>query len=295
MKLGMLFMFLIYYGLMSIFFFYASPYISEEYNSKDTAVQRQPAELYHFWIGTEDHWYYTSGDVAVTYDGNEYLPAALKRGAIKYDEGISSLSVPISIAYINDPILEFIALNPLDIVWIEILKLFRDQDPYQAVHLFTGTIKSVGFKGSEATATCTGFEHFLKRPIPKERYQPTCNEFVYSTKCGLDKDLFCITTTVQELSSDGRDLCISEVDEYPDNHFTWGYIHTGDYYRMIVEHTGAHLFLRYPITADIADTIKIYAGCNGTIEKCHDVFDNVLNFRGHPHVQLDNPVLWTGK
>ena len=33
MKLGMLFMFLIYYGLMSIFFFYASPYIGEDYNS----------------------------------------------------------------------------------------------------------------------------------------------------------------------------------------------------------------------------------------------------------------------
>lgn len=36
MKLGLLFMFLIYYGILSIFFLYASPYISEDYNSTIT-------------------------------------------------------------------------------------------------------------------------------------------------------------------------------------------------------------------------------------------------------------------
>ena len=41
---------------------------SAEYIAKEEATQRQPAELYHFWVDGDEHWRYTDGDIAITFD-----------------------------------------------------------------------------------------------------------------------------------------------------------------------------------------------------------------------------------
>jgi hypothetical protein len=84
---------------------------------------------------------------------------------------------------VEDPVLEFVAINPVDIYWVMIMKLHREQLPLEADVIFLGQIKSVAFKGIQADVECVGFEHFLKMPIPTERYQITCNWKVFDSKC----------------------------------------------------------------------------------------------------------------
>lgn len=44
------------------------------------------------------------------------------------------------------------------------------------------------------------------------------------------------------------------------------------------------LFLGAPFTIAVGDRIRIYPGCDKRVETCRDKFDNVVNFRGEPHV-----------
>lgn len=55
--------------------------------------------------------------------------------------------------------------------------------------------------------------------------------------------------------------------------------------RSSVQTDGVLLFwLRSPFDIEVGDTFSIVAGCNKLLETCRDVFDNVVNFGGYPHV-----------
>ncbi len=52
-----------------------------------------------------------------------------------------------------------------------------------------------------------------------------------------------------------------------------------------VESTGKiTLFLAAPFTINVGDDFAIYPGCNKSITECKNKFDNVINYRGEPHV-----------
>ena len=44
------------------------------------------------------------------------------------------------------------------------------------------------------------------------------------------------------------------------------------------------LFLPMPIEIQISDLYRIWPGCDKRFATCRDKFDNVVNFRGEPHV-----------
>jgi len=160
--------------------------LTPSYVAKEEAPQRKPVELYRIWRGDETPHCYTSGDVAVIYPGpvnDEYLPATIKRSLIRYDSQLEVTKCTIQAAFVEDPVLEFVAINPVEIYWVKIMKLHREQSTLEPDVIFLGQIKSVTFKGIEANVECVGFEHFLKMPIPTERYQITCNWKVFDSKC----------------------------------------------------------------------------------------------------------------
>lgn len=268
--------------------------VSNDYNEKDIAIKRQPVELYHFWIVGGSDWRYTSGDTQVTFDGNDFTPAVIERGSVVYNEGIASSQLDIRASHLQAPIIDYLITNPLELVWVEVIKLFRDQDPLEGSTIFVGMIKNVAWAGNQATVQCTGFEHFLKKQIPRERYQPSCNYFLYSDECGIDKTLFQTNTTLTAIDSSGMILTSTDFGLQSDNYFAWGYLVKGDYKRMIVEHAGNLVTMRYPIpNLTVGDAVTIYAGCNKKIETCNTKFDNILEFGGFNEVPLYNPVLWS--
>jgi hypothetical protein len=161
--------------------------VTQDYIDQEEATKHKPVELYHIWRpDLSDERFYTSGDVAVIFPevtGDEYLPATLKRSLIRYDSELDVTKCTIQAAYVEDPLLEFVAINPIEIYWIKIMKLHRDQSPLEADIIFLGQIKTVTFKGIQADVECVGFEHFLKMPIPMERYQLNCNWQVFDSRC----------------------------------------------------------------------------------------------------------------
>jgi len=270
--------------------------IAQDFIDNEELEQRKPVELYHIWRDGGVDWRYTDGDVAVTYDGHEYTPATLERGSVSYENKLEVTTMTIKAAYVENPILDFIASNPVEILWVSVMKLHRD-DLTNADVVFIGQIKNVAFQGSTASITCVGFEHFLKKTIPTWRYQLTCNHNVFDSKCQLSAAAFRITTSinldstkVQLTSSDFlQDAFLNDVD---DGYWTGGEILFGDESRSIVSHTGSTITLMYKMKElEDTDTITATPGCDGRVETCFDKYDNVINFLGFPFIPVENPAL----
>lgn len=263
--------------------------VSANYIAKEEADQRRPAELYHIWRDGGEHWRYTSGDVTVVYDGANYEPATLKRTQVKYDSKMEVVTMEIQAAYLTDAVLEYIAINPMEILWISVMKIHRDQAPLEVDVVFIGQIKTVSFKGATASVSCVGFEHFLKRIIPRWRYQLTCNHILFDTYCALTKATFKIDAVVT-LDANKVVLSSATFALQEDGYFTGGEIIFGVEARAIIAHSGTDVTLVYRMNElTDADTVEAYPGCDRKIETCRDKFDNIINFLGFPFLPIENP------
>jgi uncharacterized phage protein (TIGR02218 family) len=274
---------------------------SSEFEGKYLAVHRKPTEIYKIW-NDFDAYYLTSGDVPITYDGNIYQPAYLKRSGTERSADMNVSAITIQCHYLLDEIVRYLGTVPLATTWLTINRIFRDQDPIEVMNYFVGTIESVPFKGQHGTITANGVEKMFRVPVPKYRYQPRCNHELYTTVgpqcCGVDKDLYAVNEVVQSVS--GSDVTLADLSSYEDGYFSLGYIQPPDSGPiMIAEHVGNVLTLRYPPPLlSAADAVIIYPGCDHSPTACKEKFNNLGNsaldrFFGFIYVPDDNPCTWT--
>lgn len=264
---------------------------SEEYIAEEEATKRRPAELYHIWRDEGEHWRYTSGDVTITYDGNDYVPATLERSESAYDSKLEAVSMEIQAAYVTDFILEYIAVNPVEVLWISVVKLHRDQDPLEVSVVFVGQIKDVSFKGLQAKVNCVGFESFLKKAVPRWRYQLTCNHVLFNEQCSLIKEDYKIEAVVT-LDSTKTVVSSAAFALQDDGYFIGGELVFGVESRTITAHVGTNVTLIYRMKElEDSDTVEAYPGCDGRLETCRDRFDNVVNSLAFPFIPTENPSL----
>ena len=264
--------------------------VTPEYIAKEEAAQRKPVELYHIWHDGGANWYYTSGDVPVNYNGADYVPAPIERDHTAYSSVLEVSTMKVRVAFIEEPAVEFIAMNPVEILWISIMKLFRDQDPLEADVVFLGQIKNVSFKGVTAEVVCVGFEHFLKKVVPRLRYINTCNHSLFDPGCGLTKNDYKIETSVTIYDATACSLTSDAFGGYADNYFIRGEVIFGSESRTIVDQNDLTVTMAYRMRELVSgNSVSVYPGCDGRIETCQDKFSNTDHFLGFPYIPLDNP------
>ena len=266
---------------------------TNDYIAEEEAKKRKPIELYHIWRDGGSHWYYTSFGSTITYDSNDYEPATLIRGPVRYDTQFEVTTLRVTFGYLTDPVIEYIAQNPVELLWIDVRKYYEDVAPEETGVIFVGQIKNVTFQGNNADVNCVGFEHYLSQRIPKFRFQLGCNNDLFDSFCGVAKASWKTTTTITAVDTDGVVLTSADFALEDDHYFTRGYIQWGDYYRMIVNHEGDEITIRFNMPGfTTGESIDAYAGCDRQLLTCHDKFDNVSEFFGHPWIPLDNPATW---
>ena len=265
--------------------------VSSTYIANEEARTRKPVELYYIYRdGGEEKWYYTSGDVPVTYSGNVYVPATIERDEISFNSDLNVTEVKIKAAFLTDPVIDFIAQNPVEMLWVVISKLHRSQSPLEAAILFTGQIKGVKFHGNLGEATVVGFEWYFRQEIPRYRFSPTCNNTLYDTYCGVVKATYTHVVTLSTISSDGLTLTSATFAGQADGYFTRGYISFSGAYRTITSHTGNTITISYKIIGLTGtSSITAYAGCDLTKETCLSKFNNINNMFAHLFIPTDNP------
>jgi len=262
-----------------------------DYIAAEEADEREPAELYHIWRDGGEHWRLTSGDKAETYDGNSYTPATLSRSQVSYNSQLDVTTIQVTTSSLADPVFDYIAINPIELLWISISKIHRGMSPIEVSVIFIGQIKDVSFKGGTAQVNCVGFEHFLKKTIPAWRYQLTCNHQVFDTKCALTKASYKTTETIT-LDATKTILTGTDFGLQVNGYFIGGEVVFGTESRTITAHTGTAITIMYPFVELVStDDVDAYPGCDGRAETCRDKYSNILNFLGMPFIPIENPAL----
>lgn len=263
--------------------------VTQDYTNQEEANQRKPVELYHIWRDGGVHWRYTSGDVPVTFGGEVYSVSPLSRGSVTYNSKLDITNLQINAPALFSSTIEYISQNPIEILWISVSKLHRDQDPLEADIIFIGQIKEVSYKGIEGIINCVGFEHFLKGTIPHERYQFNCNHKVFDSKCALVKASY-ITSTIIGIDATGTILTSSDFDLKADGYFIGGEVIHGVESRTITYHIGNTIKLMYKMNdLEAGDLVSAYPGCDGRAATCRDKFNNIIHFFGFPFIPIENP------
>ena len=264
--------------------------VSAEYIAKEEAAKRKPLELYKIWVGST-YWYYTNGDVAVVFDGQTYDPATISRGSTEYNSQLDVNTMKIQFSRVTEPLVQYIAQNPIDITWIEVSRLFRDQSPLEKSVIFIGQIKSVSFRGLSAEAECVGFEHFLKMPIPVWRYQTTCNHRLFDSGCGKVKADYKVVAIIT-LDATKTKLTSTTFGDYVAGYFTYGLVEFESESRTIIAHSGNTITIAYKMVNLVDNnTVDTYPGCDGRIKTCRNKYDNIINYLGFPWIPEENPAL----
>jgi uncharacterized phage protein (TIGR02218 family) len=198
-------------------------------------------------------------------------------------------------ARVMPPIPEYVDMNPIDALWVTAFHVHWDQDPIEAMPIFTGLIKSIALQGVTSRVECASLEYFLHRSVPRYRYQPGCNHTLYqSGRCAVIEAGFSTTATVDSVSSNKFLLTLSGAGfvANPEPYYRLGFLYFGDHTRMIVDHVGETVTMRYGITSlEAGQTVTVSAGCDKNIQTCAYKFNNVINFFGFPYISFANPVL----
>lgn len=278
--------------------------VDASYQSIEEGSERKPVELYHVWgQGSGVSWRYTSADETISRGGHDYLPAPVERQPISLGGDLNGTRMSLTIKALATPVVEYIASHPIEDLWIEVKKTFRDDT--NTLSIFLGLVKSVSFNGPTASVQCIGIEHLLQVQIPRFRYQSACNNRLFDTRCRVDPNLFSTRDLAVSVSTDGLTLTTTGGTPPAGDVCRRGYALTQGYTvgsttysiaghtRMIVGHTAGTFKLRFRFPSDALKTggrITVFQGCDLMPQTCRDKFDNLNNFFGMPYIPEKNPV-----
>lgn len=164
-----------------------------------------------------------------------------------------------------------------------------------ALPLKRGWLGEVRLDRGRFTAEIRGLSQALQQNIG-ELFSPSCRASLGDARCGVSLGAHTVTGSVTSADSGERQIFVDSARSEESGLFTFGTITftsgLNDGLSMEVkEHRyrsgqGATLILALPMPYALAegDAYSLSKGCDKTLSTCKSRFDNVLNFRGEPHI-----------
>lgn len=261
------------------------------------------AELYTITTIQGNEYRYTNYDYSLIVDGKAYLfnGPIIERDSLSYKIGIEldSLSVTVSI---NDdvmldslPFLQAVHNGQLDGARFKLERVFMDpKHPFDTsagtIKLFDGLIVEPDFTRTALQFSVKPDLDVLSVQMPRDLYQPSCKNTLFDIRCGLNREEHAVFATVEDDSTLSRIVCTIAK---PQGYFTQGVVEftaglNASLKRTIRLHENGSLLLTLPLTQmpEIGETIKVYPGCDKTMDTCSIRFNNLERFRGEPFVPV---------
>lgn len=247
-----------------------------------------------FKLETEiDTWYFTNAKVAITYDAQEYIPAAIKRD--KWDRGLGSSDLTLQGPADIEPFNLFVGFNPSHPIDLEV----RNTDTGDIE--FVGTVFAARYNSKRSLVIFKVRDIFqrFRGDVPSRRFSPGCNWALGDELCTVNLDDFSVSFAVNSTVIGNFSLQHPAIAAFPpaapepspvDGYFTAGWVENGFERVYVVGHTGDTLQLISNFVALREPTFKVFAGCNKSRDTCLNKFGNEPNFGGWPFVPGKNPV-----
>lgn len=247
---------------------------------------------------------YNNSDIAITTDVGAgsvtFDPAQLGVGNLAIKPSNESREFLVTLR-LDDPIVEAYKAGgpPPRELRVEVWRHQRISN--QVKKEWRGFVAALSLNPKEQTGTfhvpCITDDMF-DQLIPTISLTRTCNAFLYDNRCRVNKASFTVTTTISNISADGKTITVASNGGNGAPYFDYGLLEhvSSTEQRSIVEQpavlTETGMVINLPLrNAQVGDSVKISAGCTRLIDMCQVKFNNVLNFRGHPRAPLSNPFL----
>ena len=202
----------------------------------------------------------------------------------------SELSGALSSETLNE---DDLAAGRYDAAAVE-LWLVDWSDPSLSVLLAKGSLGEVKREGSAFTAELRGLSDRLQQDSGR-LFTTTCSADLGDARCRIDLSdpAFRGSGVVSEVLATSR-FAASGLDAFADGWFAAGKLtftggaNAGLAVEVKTHNKGASvtfdLWQVMPQAVAVGDTFTVTAGCDKRFQTCHDKFDNVVNFRGFPHI-----------
>lgn len=240
---------------------------------------------------------FTDHDFDLTVDGQPYeARTGYTRSAVHAIADLSVDNLDIESALDSE------TLNAADLragVWdgaeVEIFLVNWAALSQGKIILKRGTIGQVDLKDTVFKAELRGLTQALSQQIV-ELYTPDCRADLGDSRCKIDLSTLTVVgaVTAAEDRYGFTDASRIEAEGYWDGGLvTWtGGANAGRKMEVSMFAAGIFsLFLPMPNVIAISDTYSLHPGCDKSFETCKARFNNVLNFRGEPHVPGSDKVL----
>lgn len=249
--------------------------------------------------------YFTDHDNPITFGGNSYIPTpGLQRFSLKLDNtgAVSNQNVMGSVLDLPE---NELASGKWDSAKVEVA-ITSWQDPSVGkLIVFKGGLGIIQWTDQGFQADIHNFVRALAKNIGKV-VMPTCRHVLYDIattgpdrigSCGVNPESFKTATSVSAILSPGLKFNIASTGR-PDGWGTSGFVRwTSGANNGTSQEVKVHKieggyesveFLRpsfLPIA--VSDTFDLLAGCDHTLATCKAKFNNVPNYGGFPHLQVD--------
>lgn len=245
-------------------------------------------ELYKIQYNSEE-WFYTSSESSITYAGNTYSPAYIKRGNLEKKSDLQRHEIEITFSP-NTLFLRYIGNSPVNEA---ILTIYQFQDESNVITAFKGVLAKVTFgqdrlciaKFDEITAIQTKLPRFL--------ISPSCNHILFDAGCGINKETKKVSLTISGKDDENNIVESVGIGAYPADYFIQGVAEFEGELRTIWQQTGGSFVIHAPFSGlEIGDIIYAYPGCNRSAQMCKNKFNNLEKFLGMPYVPRKNPIYY---
>lgn len=249
-------------------------------------------------------YHYTSNHTAVVFGGDTYLPAIFTRSALTSGES-DAAPQDIDLSIPRDHAIAQLFQRGLSIAPV-VCTIYRIHRPdvgagTSYATAFKGQVARARFSGASCVLTLESGLALLNRKLPRILVQKPCQNMLYDSVCGLDREAFRFDSTVSAVTTTGGAMVLTVAGLATEagvdtTAFENGFVVMGTGEKAFIERQdGDDVTLLSPLLdVSVADDVAVYQGCDRSVATCNSRFNNVLHYLGFPLVPQKNPFSPTG-
>lgn len=242
-----------------------------------------------------NRWRYTSGDEDIFIEPVTYRAVPISRSEVELSTDETGVNFTASFP-LDSEFLEMFRVSPPSGLVTLLCEKF-DLDTMQSTEIvFKGRIVNVSWSEDHAEVTCESSSQAIRRMGLRRHYQYGCPHMLFGGECRVDRNQFVTVGNVTNLSNIGFDLI--EAVGKDNGYYAGGYVEYDHSELQTVERiavsdsdgsNGRITLFSFPIGLSAGSQVRLYAGCDRTIETCASKFNNAENYGGMPFIPTKDP------
>lgn len=269
-------------------------------NFKDTELSAQdgsPILMFEFTTGA-DIVRYTNAAESVYYLG-DWQAEPITVSAVTQTGDVTKDTIRVSFAKSNAFASSFISSPVSAITTLSIYRAHGHGGISNPIVYWKGRVASATMQSGAIGLECESIFSSLRRYGLKTRFQKTCRHALYGKGCNLNPQNFVYTIVCSEVIGPFEFGYFVQAPHppLPENHLNGGMIQIPDgSLRYVTQQNSSTIVLAssaVPLTSAIhldgQAIVKVFPGCDRTIQACKKKFNNVRNFGGFPWIPERNP------